>query len=50
MLYVLKRKDDIVTLIDFMEDGTIYKFHQKLVNPELAPLHDTGNHDWLKQW
>ena len=50
MLYVLKRKDDVVTLIDFMEDGTIYKFHQKLVNPELAPLHDTGNHDWLKQW
>ena len=50
MLYVLKRKDDIVTLIDFMEDGTIYKFHQELVNPELAPLHDTGNHDWLKQW
>ena len=50
MLYVLKRKDDIVTLIDFLEDGTIYKFHQELVNPELAPLHDAENHAWLKQW
>jgi hypothetical protein len=50
MLYVLKRKDEIVTLIDFLEDGNIYKFHQKLVNPEIAPLHDAHNHDWLKQW
>ena len=50
MLYVLKRKDDIVTLIDFLEDGTIYKFHQELVHPELAPLHDAENHAWLKQW
>ncbi|MGN0338327.1 MAG: hypothetical protein ACI4EE_12615 [Lachnospiraceae bacterium] len=50
MLYVLKRRDDIVTVIDFLEDGTIYKFHQELVNPELAPLHDADNHDWLKQW
>lgn len=50
MLYVLKRKDEIVTLIDFLEDGSVYKFHQDLVNPELAPLHDPNNHDWLKQW
>lgn len=50
MLYVLKRKDEIVTLIDFLEDGSVYKFHQDLVNPELAPLHDQNNHDWLKQW
>lgn len=50
MLYVLKRKDDIVTLIDFLEDGSIYKFHQELIHPELAPLHDSNNHDWLKGW
>lgn len=50
MLYVLKRKDEIVTLADFLEDGSVYKFHQELVNPELAPLHDPDNHDWLKQW
>lgn len=50
MLYVLKRKDEIVTLVDFLEDGSVYKFHQDLVNPELAPLHDQNNHDWLKQW
>ena len=50
MLYVLKRKDEIVTLVDFLEDGSVYKFHQDLVNPELSPLHDPDNHDWLKQW
>lgn len=50
MLYVLKRKDEIITLIDFLEDGSVYKFHQNLVNPELAPLHAPQNHDWLKQW
>lgn len=50
MLYVLKRKDEVVTLVDFLEDGSVYKFHQDLVNPELAPLHDQNNRDWLKQW
>lgn len=25
MLYVLKRKDEIVTLADFLEDGNVYK-------------------------
>lgn len=50
MLYVLKRKDEVITLIDFLEDGSVYKFHQDSVNPELAPLHNPDNHDWLKQW
>ncbi len=50
MNYVLKRKDEIITIIDFADDGSVYKFHQKLVNPELAPLHDTDNLNWLKQW
>lgn len=39
MLYVLKRKDEIITLVDFLEDGSTYKFHQDLVNPEIALLH-----------
>ena len=50
MLYVLKRKDEIVTLVDFLEDGSVYKFHQDLVNPDLAPLHNPDDCDWLKQW
>lgn len=50
MNYVLKRKDEIITIIDFADDGSVYKFHQKLVNPELAPLHDVNNFDWLNQW
>ena len=43
MNYVLKRKDEIITIIDFADDGSVYKFHHELVNPELAPLHDANN-------
>lgn len=50
MNYVLKRKDEIITVIDFADDGSVYKFHQKLINSELAPLHDDNNFSWLKQW
>lgn len=50
MNYVLKRKDEIITLIDFASDGSVYKFHQELINPQLAPLHDVNNFEWLKQW
>ena len=50
MNYLLRRKDEIVTIVDFMEDGNVYKFQQKLIKPELAPLHDSDNHNWLRQW
>ena len=50
MYYVLKRKDDIITIIDFEEDGVVHKFRQDLIEPELAPLHDPDDHDWLKKW
>lgn len=44
MLYVLKRKDEVITLLDFLEDGSVYQFHQDSVNPELAPLHNPDDH------
>lgn len=50
MLYTLKRKDEIVTLADFLEDGSVYKFHQDMVHPEIAPLHDANDHNWLRRW
>lgn len=50
MNYVLKRKDEIITVIDFADDGSVCKFHQKLINPELVTLHDDNNFNWLKQW
>lgn len=50
MKYILKRKDDIITVVDFLEDGNIYKFVPEMANPKLAPLHDGNNYDWLKQW
>ena len=50
MNYVLKRKDEIITIIDFADDGSVYKFRQDLIHPELAPLHDPNQFDWFKQW
>lgn len=50
MNYILKRRDDIITIIDFEEDGSVYKFRQDLAAPELAPLHDPNDHNWLKGW
>ncbi len=50
MLYTLKRKDEIVTLADFLEDGSVYKFYQDMVHPEIAPLHDANDHNWLRRW
>lgn len=29
MIYMLKRKDEIVTLVDFLEDGSVYNFHRE---------------------
>ena len=43
MQYVLKRKDDIITLIDFAEDGSVLHFCQDLIHPELAPLHEQND-------
>ncbi len=50
MKYILKRKDEIITVIDFLEDGNVYKFIPQIAKSELAPLHDANNYDWLKQW
>ncbi len=50
MNYVLKRKDEVITIINFTEDGKVYRFHQDLVNPELAPMHDSKNYNWLREW
>lgn len=50
MKYVLKRCDEIITSVDFSDDGSVDKFQQKLMHPELAPLHDLHDHDWLKKW
>ncbi len=50
MNYILKRKDDVITIVEFSDDGSVYKFHHNLVNPELAPLHSPKNQNWLNQW
>ncbi len=50
MNYVLKRKDDIITIVDFADDGSVHKFYPQLVNPELAPLHDPKDTNWLRKW
>ena len=35
MNYVLKRKDEIITIIDFADDGSVY---QQLINPEFKSI------------
>ena len=50
MQYVLKRKDDVITLIDFAEDGSVLHFCQDLIHPELAPLHEQNDCGWLRRW
>lgn len=37
MLYVLKRKDEIITLVDFLEDGSVYKFWFIRSSPRFMP-------------
>ena len=48
LYYVLKRKDEDVAILGMNEDGTIQRY--RLINEDLAPLHDPKSNDWLKKW
>lgn len=49
-LYYLKNKDISIALIEFSDDGQIINYDHNFFHPELAPVHDENNHDWLQQW
>ena len=50
MLYYLMRKNDLLTVVDVNDRGEIEKFEPVFKRPELAPLHDPKNQNWLKDW
>lgn len=50
MNYYLKRKNELLTIVDIDSDGTISNFSKLLKNPELAPFHDINDYNWLKKW
>ncbi len=50
MQYVLMRKDDVITIADFDEEGKMIWYSQNIQNPELAPLQEKSSTQWLKKW
>ena len=50
MQYFLMRKDDIITLCDFDEEGRMLSFAPGIKNMEMAPLSFRYYNDWLKRW
>lgn len=50
MEYYIKRKDDIVTLCDIADDGTMKTYAQKMLHRELGPLLFKKESDWIKRW
>ena len=50
MLYYLMRKNDLLTAVDIDNSGEMIRFEPVFKNPELAPLHDPNNQNWLKDW
>lgn len=49
-LYYLKNKDISIALIEFSDDGQLINYDYNIFHPELTPIHDENNHDWLRQW
>ena len=50
MEYFLMRKDDVVTICDFSEDGEMLSYVPNYKNPELSPLAYRRYADHLKRW
>lgn len=44
------RKDDVITLCDFTEDGQMISYAKEFANPEMAPLEYRASKDYLKKW
>lgn len=44
------RKDDVVTLCDFSEKGTMISYAERFRNPELAPLEHRTSDNYLHRW
>ena len=44
------RKDEVITLCDFAEDGTLIAYSPRFRNPELAPLEYKSSENYLRKW
>jgi len=51
MKYFLMRKDEIITTLDFSEDGTLLKWDRDIQDEALAPLlYRNDKNNWIKRW
>ena len=50
MEYFLMRKNEVITLCDFTDDGVMISYSEKYRNFELAPLGYRASPDYLKRW
>ena len=50
MQYYLKRKNKIITVIDFTDDGDVYKIENNAIDNAVSPLHNPDDFNWLKKW
>lgn len=50
MEHYLMRKNEIVTICDFTEDGTMIAFSPRFRNPELAPLDFQASDAHIRKW
>lgn len=50
MEYLLMRKDEVVTICEIAEDGTMIAYAKNYRNPELAPLEYRASKDHISRW
>jgi len=51
MKYFLMRKDDVVTTLEFSDDGNLLKWSHEIQNEDQAPLlYKFDKNSWIKKW
>lgn len=50
MQYLIMRKNEIITVADFDEEGRMLWYSQNIKNECLAPLQEKSSTSWLKKW
>jgi len=51
MKYFLMRKDDVITTLEFSDDGNLLKWSHEIQNEDQAPLlYKFDKNSWIKKW
>ncbi len=50
MNYLIMRKNNPITAAQFSEDGTMIRYAEQILHPELAPLQSKISSGWLRDW